>query len=255
MSIVARVARGSIAVAVAGVLVVGGSSAAHAADFSLIDAQPTDTISTVNGDVVVTTALGPAAEFNIAYAGTGYFATNASGIELSYVDWTFSQPVYQVTVYYFAVESPLNGSSGDPQQFSTNLGPVDLALVADGGNRLSSTGFLNGTTQPEGTYAGDTVSCTSEDPTACSGTIELSFPEGITSFRSFNGGLVDSGFNGTGLALATDVPDPVQQPEVDGEELAQTGFGEVGFAVAGAALALVIGVGLVFARRERTRRA
>jgi hypothetical protein len=65
----------------------------------------------------------------------------------------------------------------------------------------------------EASHVGDAATCTiTTAPFACSGTIELSFPAGIASFRSFNGGLADSGFNYTGLALAADVPNPAPAP-------------------------------------------
>lgn len=252
-----KLVRGAAASFLVAVAVVGVTATpAHAATFELIDAEPSDTITTVNGDVIVTSTLGPQAEFNVAYAGTGYFATNASNIELSYVDWTFSQPVYQVTVYYFAVESATSGGGADPHQFSTNRGPVNLALVADGGNRIASTGLLNGSTQPEATLSGDTASCEiTVDPNACSGTMELSFPEGITSFRSFNGGTPNAGFNGTGLAIATDVPDPVSepQPEVDGEALADTGIATnaVWLGIAAAAAMALGALGLLRVRKSQ----
>lgn len=185
-----------------------GSTSAHAATYDTVNEFPTDVVSTVSGDVTVTTTLNEEANYDPSASLWGYFGTNGGVDRVSFVEWTFSQPVYLLTVNYFALE-PDFGDGADDQSFSTSAGLVNLALVADGGNRVSSTGEL-APDQLEAGYVGNSATCTvTVAPLACSGTIELSFPEGITSFRSFNGGAVGSGFNGTGLSLAADVPDPV----------------------------------------------
>ncbi|MFN4002340.1 hypothetical protein [Microcella sp.] len=226
----------------------------EAATYEYVDASPSDTITTVNGDVVVTTVLGPQAQFDATWTLWNYFATDGSGIAESSVQWNFSQPIYQLTVNYFAVESAASGGGADPQRFRTNLGAVDLALVADGGNRVSSTGEL-APTQLEAAYVGDTAECTmTSAPNACSGTIELVFADGITSFTTYNGGLASSGFNGTGLALAADVADPAAPPVDNPEDpaLADTGIDGTAASIAIVALvALATGTALLATSRRR----
>ncbi|WP_182047598.1 Ig domain-containing protein [Curtobacterium sp. ME26] len=114
--------------------------------------------------------------------------------------WTFSRPVRSLVAYY------VNVNSGDTELFSTDRGPVNLALVAAGGNRASAEGY-NVPSQPEGTYSGNVVDCESTNG-ACSGSIILSFPEGISSLTASSSGTPEAGYNdvGVGFDLANEPP-------------------------------------------------
>jgi uncharacterized repeat protein (TIGR02543 family) len=166
---------------------------------------------TMADGTVVTITFGPAAGF---WGGTyppAIYKTDASGpITNSTVRFSFDRPVKSLKTYYAFV------GQGDQEEFSTNLGPVNLAdTVAEGGNLVSSTGgFISG--QPEGTYSTtgivtSTFTAFNQDNSAA---LELFFSTGVTylEVRGAPSGPGTAGINLTGLELPVTAYDVVFEP-------------------------------------------
>ena len=161
-------------------------------------------VDTMADGTEVTVTFGPAA----GYWGSTYppaiYKTDASGAELtSTIRFTFSRPITSLRTYYAFV------GYGDQEEFTTNLGPVDLSKSpVQGGNLVSSTGnFVPN--QPQGTYSNlgivtSTFTTSGTGAPSNSAILELSFPTGITYLeaRGAPSGPGDDGINLIGLELA-----------------------------------------------------
>ena len=191
----------SLILAVAAPLTAAASITPEVVDNGLTSGSTTFTGTYTN----VITTLGSTGAYYSNGTSPIYFATDASGSSYSgaWVKWTFSKPVTKVRVYYAHVESVLysnNSGNNDPQSWVTNRGNVNLALVADGGNREASAGEIV-EEQPEASLSGNVADCVAPN-IACSGSIDLIFPEGISWIQTQNApGGAGPGFNGVGLAL------------------------------------------------------
>lgn len=191
------------------VALVGVSSPADAAtNYEVISQSPTQTLADAT---VVTSIVGADADYDAGSANDAYFDTNTNSGDNSQatVEWDFDRLVYNVTFYYANVESSASGGGEDPELLTSSAGAVDLSPYASGGNRVSSTGDLQ-SGEPEATgYNGNTLGCDPSDGTVCSGSVELSFPAGVTSFTAQGSALPSSGFNNVGLAVNVDSDAPL----------------------------------------------
>jgi hypothetical protein len=198
-NIVAAIA--SVFLAVSAPLSAAASITPEVVDNGLTSGSTTFTGTFTN----VTTTLGASGAYYSNGTSPIFFSTDASGANYSgsWVKWSFSKPVTKVRVYYAHVESVLysnNSGDNDPQSWKTNRGNVNLALIANGGNREASAGDVV-EDQPEASLSGNVADCVAPN-VACSGYIDLSFPEGISWIQTQNAaGGAGPGFNGVGLAL------------------------------------------------------
>lgn len=192
----------------------------------------------------VTVTLGNTAGYNANATDQLWFNTDASGgLTGAWVRWTFSTPVTKVRIYYGHVESVLysnNSGDNDPQRWKTNRGNVNFSEVGSGGNKEASAGeVISG--QPEASLSGNVADCVAPN-VACSGYVDLSFPQGVSWIETQNApGGGGPGYNAVGLAL--DAGDP----GVSAENLANTGSDS---SLAWLALgSLMLGAGLVMGRK------
>lgn len=200
----------------------------------------------------VTTTLGDSGAYYDNGTSPIFFATDASNsYSGAWVKWSFSSPVSQVRVYYAHVESTAygnNSGNNDPQKWVTNRGNVNLALVADGGDRVASGGDVV-TGQPEASYSGNVANCLPTAGTACSGYIDLVFPTGITWIKTQNSATgAGPGYNGVGLAL-----DATEAGPTESDPLANTGSSEIPFYLGVTALLGGITLSVLSAMRSRRR--